>query len=1168
MNLVRKGLRTAITALLLAVCALSYGQLTWLGNTSTFMSGNTVPKRGAYLQPSQTLTVTTQTFPIAAGQSVSAIVTTNNWATTTEIPFNFDFNVGNNTQWFGLIGPYPAGTNVQFYLRAQGNNASDQFDNLGGQNYGFTWRFSPAVRRGAILQWFATDYVTMMKRLPEVVQAGYGAIYLPPPSKSGGGTFSVGYNPVDHFDLGDRLLMGTVRTRYGTTEELIQLVKTAKRFGLEVYCDLVTNHADNRASWAIDRYPAMIPEDFHIHSTADPTNSEIDFNNAGPFGFTTLNHDLVGLADIAQENGNQVQTGAFNLPSFASFNMWGKPWFLRQPRTPQYYPGGSIVPEDSREYLRRYCWYLIAGIGFDGLRIDAAKHTTPGFFMNTIQQAGYSVNNGDVLPYVYSLKPNAMVFGEVLSGDNYELREYAKVGMDLLDFPMSFKFNDLFNSNGFGNIGSLGNSFGIDASTGLGFQNGGLDSQTGVGFVQSHDNGPPTSNNLAHAFLLTRPGSAIVYYDGNNQIPGDYGQFPRPGRFDSLGNADDITLRMTDARYRFARGTIFNRWQSDNLYIYERHVNGQSVLLVGLNIRGDLTALTQTVSTAFPAGTVLEDLSGQQPNVTVAGDQSVTITVPPNSSAGNSNNARGYVLYAPVTAKATNGIPIVVTDAGTSQNYPPSTVVSPTGTYAGGNGTSYSAATITGTKINIDVATTAVGDSAYLQVDNGNLGPWYPGLRNTDEGLMDGMIAMARNSAGSFQYQGFDLSNLIDGLHMLRIRVFNGTGSGPKLFNDFYYWFNYERGLGTGWTIDGDLSEFGANANWWQERTPSSQSNRLDGLFVANDDMYLYVGVAGRTDPAENLTNGMSVLLDPEVGLAGGVTDLSTVKDDSGPAPRLLSNTHLTMPSGFRAKYALASFRNRGIGSSPEALYSGSPALPNSTGAQAGAWWINTNSLSRLSGVPSVIAVQPRPAPNGPLLGLEAAIPIRNLYPNGTSGYSPMGFLAYLGTTGEAGTTLNAYDPLRASLGGYPAANSWIANQFLPTQTNVTTDPGTAALSLTRYLTYFPMRASYASALVPTPSPYVPSTGNKGSQLVTITNTGSTTVNGPIYMTISTGPRDFIVIVNKRADTVFGGHRPYVLVQSGSIAPGASATFTVQFDNVRGGSPTVSYTVYAGKGAL
>jgi hypothetical protein len=138
-------------------------QLSWLGGTATYNMGSQIPSVGAYMQPFSSVTVSTQTYPIAPGQRVVAVVTTNNWQTQTEIQFNFDANVGNNTKWYGIIGPYPQGTNVQFYLRATGSGNTVQFDNNGGQNFQYTWRYSPAARRGAILQWFATDYKTMLK---------------------------------------------------------------------------------------------------------------------------------------------------------------------------------------------------------------------------------------------------------------------------------------------------------------------------------------------------------------------------------------------------------------------------------------------------------------------------------------------------------------------------------------------------------------------------------------------------------------------------------------------------------------------------------------------------------------------------------------------------------------------------------------------------------------------------------------------------------------------------------------------------------------------------------------------------------------------------------------------------------------------------------------------
>ena len=1139
-------------------------QLSWLGGTATYNMGSQIPSVGAYMQPFSSVTVSTQTYPIAPGQRVVAVVTTNNWQTQTEIQFNFDANVGNNTKWYGIIGPYPQGTNVQFYLRATGSGNTVQFDNNGGQNFQYTWRYSPPARRGAILQWFATDYKTMLKRLPEVVQAGYGSIYLPPPSKSGGGGFSAGYNPIDRFDLGDRLLSGTVKTRFGSTEELQDLIRAAKRYGLEVYCDLIINHNDNRASWAMNRYPDMIPEDFHIRSSADTGNDEINFNNAGPLSFSMLNHDLVGLADIAHENGNLTQTGAFNLPSYAEWNMWGKPWFVRQPTTPQYYPGGVPVKEDVREYLRRWCWWLSAVVGFDGFRVDALKHVNPRFMMKTQGQAGYDANNSDLLPSIYAANPKAYVFSEVFSTNSYELREYAKTGTQLLDFNLKQTSNSLFNSSGFGDLTALSNSFGIDSATGVGFQNGGLDSTLGVNFIQSHDDTAPVSNNLAQAFSLTRPGGAVVYYDGNNLNPSDYGQFPRPGRYDSLGNGSDYALKMVEARNRFGRGTIFNRWTSDKLYIFERHVNGQATMLVGMNIRGDFTALTQTVNTAFAPGTTLEDLSGQQPNVTVNGSGQATITVPSNSTSTNNNNARGYVLYAPVSPKA-NGTAIVVTDAVTSVAYPETTVTQPTGSFAQTAGTQTKRATVPGKSLTININTTSDGNTAFVMLDNGKPGAWYSGLSNTPEGLTDGYLATTKLASGSFRLSNFDISSLEDGLHVLKVRVFADTGSRPGVFSDFYYWFDVRRGLETGWTVDGNLSEFGTQANWWQQRTPSSGSNRLDGIFLSNDDQYLYIGLAGRVDPAEGLINGMSLLIDPAVGSGGGITNMALLNDDSGPAPRLLSNTRLTVPGGFSAKYALSSFRHGVLSTSPESSITGMPALPKALGAEAGTWRIDPTKLTALIGIPSSIAIQPRISPTGTLTGLEAAIPLRSIFPNGATSGQAMGFLAYLGTTGEAGNTLLSTDPLRGTIGGRPEPISWLSNQFLPTQSNVLNDPGTNSITVPSYLSYQPMRAVASPNVLIRTTSYDPVTQ---TQTVGVRNNGTTTLNGPVWLVVTPGPKSTAQVVNRQGMTMYGTPRPYCLIRRTSLAPKQEAVFAVKYSGVVGSSPLSTYTALFGRGAL
>lgn len=1159
----RRGL---VVVGLLFWAAVACAQLNWVGNTRLYATGfHALPSRLGMIDPWQIITITTQTNPIASGQSVQAIVTTNNWLTTREYDFSFDFNTDGNTQWYLVLPPYPAGTHVQFYIRARGANGEVRFDNNGGSNYSVWVRYAPQYRETPILQWFETDYRSIMLRLPEVVMAGYGAIYLPSPVKSGGGGFSTGYNPFDPFDLGDRFQKGTVRTQYGTTQELIELIRLAHRFGLEVYCDLVTNHADNRASTAIDRYPGVIPEDFHIRSTADPTNNELDFNNAPPFWFGTLNYDIVGLADYAHEDGNNTRTGAFNLPSYAQFNSFDKPSFVRHPLNPHYYPTRQPYAEDVREYLKRWGWFLTEVIGFDGYRIDAVRHTPPGFFARTPQQPGGAISRGDLLPFLLGIKPSLYVFGEVYSSSPYELREYAKTGMNLLDFPMHFTLKNLFNSNGFGDLGAtLSNPLGADSATGLPYELGGLARYLGVGFVQSHDDGPPRSNNLAHAWLLTRPGRPKIYYDGNNIDPNDWSHFPRPGRYNALGNGDDSLLRLLDVRRRFARGTLVNRWVSSDLYIYERQVDGHSLLLIGLNDRGDLTALTATVQTNFPPGTVLIDYSGQRPPVTVGSDRRVTITVPPNSAPDNDNNAYGYVLYAPRTPQPVAGERTVrLYNALTGAEYLFQTVSTPGGTYASGR--SFEAATVTGDSLTVRVRTDATGVRAYARFNNGMaMGNLQP-LSGTPEGLTDGFIPMTRLADGYFTLNRVDVSHLPQGLHLIQIRVFSETGTRPGLFTDFYAFF-YLRRSEQRIAVDGDLSDLGTPIAV-QTRMPSSDLNRLDALYVRNDHKNLYIGLAGRVNTAENQLYGVALYLDIDYGLGTGLTQLNLLNDDSGPATRLISNCKLTPPAGFGAEFAVGVFRHKGLHSAPEASFVGDAVLPPLVGAEAGAYRITTERLNWLEGIPARIVWRPRNMSTDPPTGLEIVLPLEVLFA-GRKASRPMGLFATLLTTGETGAILSAYDSRRATLGARPPTNSFLTNQFLPPQPNIVNNPGTAAVALQTVATYTlqempALQAGYRLYLEPMRyDPRVNAYRLRGR----LVNISGQAINGPIAIAalLPAG----VEWLNRSGESLFRQGVAYQMLTESNLPPGGVQTFEVLLRSSKPLIRPLKLEVRAGTGAI
>jgi hypothetical protein len=63
-------------------------------------------------------------------------------------------------------------------------------------------RLLAAVSPPAFLQWFDSSFDTIEHRTPDIFQAGYGAVWLPPPGRADSGEQSVGYDAYDRFDLG------------------------------------------------------------------------------------------------------------------------------------------------------------------------------------------------------------------------------------------------------------------------------------------------------------------------------------------------------------------------------------------------------------------------------------------------------------------------------------------------------------------------------------------------------------------------------------------------------------------------------------------------------------------------------------------------------------------------------------------------------------------------------------------------------------------------------------------------------------------------------------------------------------------------------------------------------------------------------------------------------
>jgi len=512
-----------------------------------------------------------------------------------------------------------------------------------------------------MLQYFNTTWREITAKMPELAEAGYESLWVPPPTKGSGG-LSVGYDLWDRFDLGSKDQRGSVATRYGTAEELKILVETAHRFGIRVYFDNIMNHnafdiPGFNASTPIDVYPGLFPEDFHLRQTSDGYYRKWDNTRDWNDAWQVMNLGLSDLIDIAQEPGQWNQNhGAYEGATSPKLKV------VRNPNNPEYYcykPTGSgqshaagdgtyvgfgvgngitaadiaadpdFYEEWVEDYLHRSARWLMDETRADGLRLDAVKHVRDDFFgasgagadssdygyTGQVQtqfnlSRGFSDwgNHRDSVFDDQAPRDDAMLFGEHL-GEPPGYAGYVDRGMRLVDNDLRSKLN--------GNLGSpWAGLTGLDQPGSAGFS-----PSVAVMHAQSHDNDYAARRELQHAIYFTRAGIPLVYTDGNFQaetLSQSGGAFPRHANTAFLGQFGDARLpNMMYIHQHFARGYQVGRWSDDDFIAYERIDKRENptmtdgdgaTLLIALN--DDYSSgQSRTFNTSFPAGAYLKQYS-------------------------------------------------------------------------------------------------------------------------------------------------------------------------------------------------------------------------------------------------------------------------------------------------------------------------------------------------------------------------------------------------------------------------------------------------------------------------------------------------------------------------------------------------------------------------------
>lgn len=521
------------------------------------------------------------------------------------------------------------------------------------------------------LQWFESSWETMEDRTADAFMAGYGRVWTPPPSKSDGGTGSTGYNLFDRFDFGSP----SSPTRYGTKASFLAMEAEQEKAAIGTFIDLILNHnsfSDGSTPGFAESggYPGFV-----LSYGGDPDG---DFHPLWEdCGSNELICRISGLIDIAQEKNHwmirhPVTAGdPLNIPAGTVYN---KPDASNR----QYYAdtalaansigihpfnttepmAGDPVGENATGLLVRHCRWLIEVMGVDGFRIDACKHTPDWFwrdyFDRHVWHRGKPLLNGaPTTPFSFgeSIMSNAEMAAFVCKGATGNCNTAGGVtgNRDALDFQLYYALRDMLNANGFGHWSSV-----VGASFDGQFDGDANDGDFGVMFAENHDTGQPlpSPGMLAYAYVLMRAGSPIVYYQA-----AQFGSvsFPRPSLSNPLGTGDDYMTSLVDVHNEYARGGYIERWIDGDVLVFER----DNACLVGLNDRRDGGYDQRTVSTNFPAGLILEEVSGTATDaavdpgddifdtVTVGAGGQVTLRVPRNRNANDTWHGRGYVVYGP-----------------------------------------------------------------------------------------------------------------------------------------------------------------------------------------------------------------------------------------------------------------------------------------------------------------------------------------------------------------------------------------------------------------------------------------------------------------------------------------------------------------------------------------
>ena len=410
-------------------------------------------------------------------------------------------------------------------------------------------------------EWYLPDdgkhFEWMKGELDHWKKSGITGIWLPPFTKATG-TGDVGYGIYDLFDLGEFDQKGAKRTKYGTKEELLELIEACHERGIRIYADLVMNHKAGADETEIIK-AVPVDENDRTKTIGEPRDIEAWTKFTFPgrqrkYSDFEWNYNHFSGVDFDEKSGTE---GIFRILgenkgwSYGVSQEKGNYDYLMFANIDHAHP-------DVREEFFRWSDWLVETTGVDGFRLDAMKHIDDAFLREFIayQQQHRS--------------EDFYVFGEYWEADEDSTNHIlynTDYGINLFDVALHFNFYEAGHAEESYDLrkifdGSLVKSHPLLAVT----------------FVDNHDSQPgqalasfvePWFKKIAYGMILLRQeGYPCVFFGDYYGIKGENAE----GKHAVKGNQAMLD-NLLWIRQRYAYGEQKDYFNDPNLIGWVRHGN-------------------------------------------------------------------------------------------------------------------------------------------------------------------------------------------------------------------------------------------------------------------------------------------------------------------------------------------------------------------------------------------------------------------------------------------------------------------------------------------------------------------------------------------------------------------------------------------------------------------